>query len=105
MSDSNSGGGGGWWWNLFWFIPVGIIVAIHYITGQGWGPSIFQAFFFMFFLFAGIIVLFQGGGGGGGSIFKKSKNPNTNPAPGPPPGLPCVKQQLNGGNKHGKKRK
>ena len=103
MSDSNSGGGGGWWWNLFWIIPVGIIVAIHSITGQGWGPSIFQAFFFMFFLFAGIIFLFQGGGGG--SIFKKSKKPNTNPAPGSPPGVPGVMQQLNGGNKHGKKRK
>jgi len=56
-------------------------------------------------LFGVIVIIVVGYGTAFFSSFKNTANTIINRTPAPPPGLPGGAQELNGGKKHGKKRK
>jgi hypothetical protein len=99
MQNSNSNGNGmSWLYHLIWIIPVIGVILFHYEGGVGWFGSIFFTLAFAGMLFSAIA---KGGVPDmGGSSAPKPYNPMR-----PQQYSPTEVQQLNGGKKHGKKRK
>ena len=100
MQNSKSDGNGmSWLYHLIWIIPVIGVILFHYEGGVGWFGSIFFTL-----ALVGTLFRFIAEGGipdMGGSSAPKPYNPikPQYQAQYNPP------QQLNGGKKHGKKRK
>ena len=99
MQNSKSDGNGmSWLYHLIWIIPVIGVILFHYEGGVGWFGSIFFTLAFAGMLFSAIA---KGGVPDiGGSSAPKPYNPMR-----PQQYNQTEVQQLNGGKKHGKKRK
>jgi len=101
MQNSKSDGNGmSWLYHLIWIIPVIGVILFHYEGGVGWFGSIFFTL-----ALVGTLFRFIAEGGipdMGGSSAPKPYNP-IKPQYQAPQYTPP--QQLNGGKKHGKKRK
>jgi hypothetical protein len=100
MQNSKSNGNGmSWLYHLIWIIPVIGIILFHYEGGVGWFGSVFITLALVGTLFSAIAKGGMPNMGGGSSSSQNQRAP--------PPTLYDMSQvqQLNGGKKHGKKRK